>query len=237
MSRFAPWVAITYAVLMPWFEPDAIEFFRELELNNNKEWFAANKERYQRSVQRPLEAFAAEMIARVRTIDPEVATDPKRAVFRIYRDIRFSKDKTPYKTNAGMWVGSGAPHRDPRTGLYFHFDARIMGVASGLYALEPPQILAVRRHLVKNAEQFERLLKDPRFVKAFGTVKGEANKVAPAEFKEAAARQPLILNKQFYYWSELEAEEILRDDLADVLMDRLEAAGPMNAFLTSAFGS
>ena len=219
---------------MAWFTADAIEFFRELELNNNKEWFTANKERYQRSVQRPMEAFAAAMISRVKQIDPSIATDPKKACFRIYRDIRFSKDKTPYKTNAGMWVSSGIAHQDAKPGLYFHIDPRIMGIASGLYSLEPPQIHAVRAHLAANLERFEELLKNPRFVAAFGTVRGEANKIAPAEFKAAAAKQPLILNKQFYYWSEFEAEEALREDLAELLMDRLEAARPMNEFLMSA---
>jgi uncharacterized protein (TIGR02453 family) len=219
---------------MAWFASDAVEFFRELELNNNKEWFAANKTRYQRSVQVPMETFAAEMISRVKHLDPEVATDPKKAVFRIYRDIRFSKDKTPYKTNAGMWISSGHAHVHAKPGLYFHIDARHMGIASGLYSLEPPQLRAVRANIAANIDRFEALLKDPRFVKAFGTIRGEANKIAPSEFKEAATKQPLLLNKQFYYWAEFDAEEALRDDLPDILMDRLDAARSMNEFLSSA---
>ncbi len=217
---------------MTWFTEDAIEFFRELELNNNREWFTANKARYQGSVQFPMEKFAAEMMVRVK-LEPPV--DPKKAVFRIYRDVRFSKDKSPYKTNAGMWISTGKAHADAKPGLYFHIDARHMGIASGLYSLEPPLLKAVRSHIASHLDEFESLLNDSRFVEAFGEVRGEANKIAPAEFKEAAARQPLILKKQFYYWAEFEAEQVVREDLADLLMDRLEAARPMNEFLTSAF--
>ena len=221
---------------MAWFTEDAIEFFRELELNNNRDWFMANKSRYEKSVKGPMEAFAAEMGARVKQIEPSVSVDPKKAVFRIYRDTRFAKDKTPYKTNAGMLISGGPNLHTSRTGLYFHFDARSMGMASGMYSLEPPQLKAVRRHIAVNPTRFNELLQEAAFVEAFGGMRGEKNKIAPAEFKGAAAEQPLILNKQFYYWAEFEAEDVLREDLPELLISRLHAAIPMNEFLAEAFG-
>jgi len=219
---------------MAWFTKDALDFFAELEQNNDRPWFEKNKKRYEDSVKKPMEAFAAEMIGRMQKLDPEISMLPKDAVFRIYRDIRFSKDKTPYKTNAGMSISCRGKTDFARPGMYFHMDARSMGVASGFYMPEPPQIHAIRAHIAANLGEFERLLEDAKFKKTFGTIAGERNKVLPAELRDAAAKQPVIFNKQFYYWGEHDGEEVLRDDLPDFLMKHVEAAQPMNRFLAAA---
>src|SRR4051812_26168228 len=112
---------------MAWFTSDALDFFAELELNNDREWFEKNKKRYESSVKKPMEAFAAEIIGRMQKDDPEINMQPKEAVFRIYRDTRFSKNKTPYKTNAGMAVSRGGKTDHTHPGVYFHMDARTMG--------------------------------------------------------------------------------------------------------------
>jgi len=216
---------------MRWFTQDTIDFFRELELNNQRDWFEANKKRYEANVKKPMEAFADVMIERMKEILPDIQTTGKQAVFRIYRDTRFSKDKTPYKTNAGLHINAGGKGDHASPGLYFHIDPRCMGVASGLYSLEPAVLRNVREYLAENADEFERQLANKDFQKHFGGIKGEVNKVLPAELKEAAARQPLIFNKQFYYWAEYEAEDALREDLPDFLMSHMRACRAMNEFL------
>jgi len=219
---------------MAWFERDIVDFFVELEANNDRAWFERNKKRYERSVKGPMEIFAGEMIGRMQAVDPGISMTPKEAVFRIYRDVRFSKDKSPYKTNAGLYISSGGKLHAGRPGVYFHVDARTMGIASGYYMLEPNHIQAIRTHISKHLKEFSQLLADPDFKKAFGTVIGEKNKVLPQEFRAAAVEQPLIYNKQFYYWAEFDASESLRDDLADMVMAHVSAAEGMNAFLTAA---
>src|SRR6185312_15337879 len=119
------------------------------------------------------EAFAAEMIGRMQQIDPRISMLPKDAVFRIYRDIRFSKDKTPYKTNAGMAISHGGKGDHTTPGIYFHMDARTLGVATGLYMLEPSQLQAVRSLLASEPAEFQKLLQDPKFKDRFGTIVGE----------------------------------------------------------------
>src|SRR5690606_4197407 len=84
---------------MAYFTSDFIEFFKELAANNNKEWFDENRERYQKNVKIPFEKFVAALMAELKKDDPELTGDPKKAIFRINRDIRFAKDKTPYKLN------------------------------------------------------------------------------------------------------------------------------------------
>lgn len=219
---------------MAWFTADAIDFLGELALNNNRDWFTKNKKRYELSLKNPMLAFAAEMIERMREVDPEISMLPSQAVFRIHRDTRFSKDKAPYKTNAGMAISRGGKTEPGSPGVYVHLDPGCMAIASGCYFLEPPQILAVRKHIVANMAEFECLLSDPEFVSKFGQVVGEKNKILPPEFREAAAKQPLLFNKQFYYWAELAPETVLRDDLPELVMAHVHAAGPMNAFLMAA---
>lgn len=155
----------------------------------------------------------------------------KQAVFRIYKDVRFSKDKTPYKTNAGMHINSGGKGNLASPGLYFHIDARTMGIASGCYQLEPPALKKMRDYLAANLDEFQKHLDDKDFQKHFGGIKGEANKILPPDLKEAAAKQPLLFNKQFYYWAEHEAEAALQDNLDETLMAHMKACRKMNDFL------
>ncbi len=217
---------------MAWFTDDAIAFFAELEFNNDREWFEKNKKRYEAEVKRPMLALAEVLIERMKRIDPEISMLPRNAVFRLHRDTRFSKNKTPYKTNAGMVITRGEKHNPGAPGLYFHFDARCIAVASGLYFLEPAQLKLVREHIASNLDEFQRLLDDEAWRKSFGEMAGMKNKILSPELKEAAKAQPLLYNKQFFYWSEHPAEEIMRDDLADFVMAFIEAAQPMNQFLT-----
>jgi uncharacterized protein (TIGR02453 family) len=217
---------------MAWFTPDAIAFLAELEQNNSKEWFEPQKKRYEKSVKQPMLDFAAEMIERMRAIDPEISMLPRNAVFRIHRDTRFSPNKTPYKTNAGMVITRGEKHNPGAPGLYFHFDASRMAVASGLYFLEPAQLKLVRAHIAANLHEFDGLLSDPKWLENFGEMAGSKNKILPPELKAAAQRQPLLYNKQFFYWSEHQADEVTREDLPDFVMSHIQAAQPMNAFLT-----
>jgi uncharacterized protein (TIGR02453 family) len=220
---------------MGWLLPDTIDFFRELELNNDREWFASNKVRYETSVKRPMETLADELIQRLKTIDPAISMTGKEALFRIYRDVRFSKDKLPYKTHAGMAITRGGRSDFSVTGLYFEVGPREMGVAGGYYFLEPEKVRAMRRYLAENLDELESRLSEPWFKRLYGTIEGDRNKKLPPEFRAAAERQPIMLNKQFYYWAPYDAEEALRDDLPDFIFEHYRAALPMNAFLSQAF--
>ncbi|HRI45242.1 MAG TPA: DUF2461 domain-containing protein [Fimbriimonadaceae bacterium] len=221
---------------MSWFTNDTMAFFRELEQNNDKVWFEANKKRYEGSVKRPMEEFAAEMIGRMQALDPAIDTTPRQAVFRIYRDTRFSKDKTPYKTNAGLAISRGGKHNPSTPGLYFHVDGKEVAVASGCYAPDTAQVLAIRKAIAANLDEFGKLIGDKGFVDKFGEVRGERNKVLPPEFKEVAKIQPLIANKQFYYWATLDSKALVADDLPDRVMGYLATAAPLNLFLMKALG-
>jgi len=222
---------------MSWFSPEATRFFADLEQNNDKEWFEKNRKRYEQNVKLPMLEFAGEMIERMRELEPGIQMLPRNAVFRIHRDTRFSPNKTPYKTNAGLVVARGGRHEPGVAGLYFHFDSGRMAVASGYYFLEPGQLRSMRQHIAANLGEFARLLDSEDWKRLFGEMAGEKNKVLPAELREAASAQPLLYNKQFFYWAEYPAEEIVRQDLPDFVMEHMRAATPMNRFLGKALAS
>jgi len=220
---------------MPFFTQDAIDFFRELELNNNKPWFEANKKRYEASVKKPMEAFVTRLLERMQKLDPEIQMTAKEAIFRIYKDVRFSKDKTPYKTNAGAHISRGGRKGFSTPGIYFHFDPRVIGVASGYYAPDPAGIAAIRRLIVSDPEGYRKAVASKDFAAKFGEIRGEKNKILPPESKEAAKDLPILYSKQFYYWAEQPVENLLKDDLDEWLVGHYKAAVPVNEYLNRAF--
>jgi uncharacterized protein (TIGR02453 family) len=128
------------------FPPEALKFFRGLARHNDREWFAAHKGDYEEHVLRPAQAFVVEMGARLRRLSPDIHVDPRTngsgSIFRIHRDIRFSKDKTPYKTHLGIFFWEGARSGGP--GYYFHLEPPRLELYVGKYILDKPQLQAWR---------------------------------------------------------------------------------------------
>ncbi len=216
---------------MSYFEADFIAFFQELSANNNKEWFHTNKKRFEKSVKQPFENFVQEMIDRLRSKDPSIDIAPKDAVFRIYRDVRFAKDKTPYKTHMAALI-SPTGRKDPgNPGLYFQMNAEEVRIYGGVYMVEKDALHRLRSYISTHLDEFERLLAGPEFRAKFDELRGEQHKRIPPEFKAAAQKQPLLLNKQFYFFAKLKPKTVLRDDLADTLMDYYLAGKPLSDFL------
>ncbi|MBU2494100.1 MAG: DUF2461 domain-containing protein [Bacteroidetes bacterium] len=221
---------------MSHFTKDFIKFLKDLSKNNNREWFNENKKRYESSVKEPFFNFIDEMITRINMDDPSVTIEPKDAIFRIYKDVRFSKDKSPYKTQASAVISPGGRKDLVYPGMYIeinHIDFKIYG---GLYQLDKNQLQAVREHITANLLKFSKLLNDKKFKTTYGEISGEKNKRVPPEFAEALAKQPLIANKQFYFFDRLDHETILKPNLTDIVMKHYHTAKPINTFLKEALG-
>lgn len=219
---------------MAYFTQDFISFFEELAENNHKEWFDANRKRYVKSVKEPFAAFVGDMIDRVKEEDPKIMITPKDAIFRINRDIRFSKDKTPYKTNVSAIISRGGRKDKTYPGMYFELKPAEVRYYGGAHMLDKEQLYKVRSAMAADLSGFEDVLNDKTFKKTFQTIHGEKNKRIPKEFQEAAERQALIANKSFYYYSILPASLLLSDKLADELMDCYQAGKPMMQWLADA---
>ena len=219
---------------MSYFTSEYLTFFEELSRKNNKSWFDENRKRYDEHVKRPFQSFVDVMIDLIKAEDPEVAITAKDAVFRINKDIRFSKEKTPYKTHMAANVSKEGRRSKEWPGFYFQFGADRVAVGGGTYVVEPATLIKIRKAIAGDLSRFQKLVRAKAFTAAYDTLQGERNKVLPPEFREAVAKEPLVANKQFYYMSNLDPSLLLKKDLPNRLLSYYRAGRDINSFLKSA---
>ena len=222
---------------MVYFEEDFLNFFKELAANNNKDWFDENRKRYETIVREPFKVFVADVIAEIHKIDSSISIEPKDAIFRINRDIRFSKDKTPYKLHVGAVVSQFGKKDKTNPGIYFELGPEHLGIFSGAWDPDKIQLEKIRRHIGANLGKFDKLIKSPSYLKYFPDgIKGDKNKRLPKDILEIAQNQGLVFNKQFYYQAFLNPSEITKDSLLKIILKHYNSAKPLNDFFKEAMG-
>jgi hypothetical protein len=194
---------------MAYFSSDFVKFFEELEKNNHKEWFDENRKRYEKEIKNPFKALVSDLILAIQKFDPEIMIKPKDAIFRINRDIRFSKNKQPYKNNVAAYISLGG----------------------GLYDLSTENIYKVRQEILYNEKDLQEALHSNGFTKEYGELQGQKNKILKPPFKEFGEEIPLLYQKQFYYMKRYPSTKITSDKLVDFCADKFEKALPVNKFL------
>ncbi len=219
---------------MAYFSSDYLEFFKELAGNNNKEWFDRNRNRYETVVREPFKNFIGQLISEMAKTDPELDIEPKDAIFRINRDIRFSKDKTPYKLNNSALISPAGRKDKNNPGIYLEFGPEKLGVYGGIYMPSPAQVQKVRTYMLRNLEEWDTLLNESDFKEAYGEIMGEKAKRIPKEFRVAAEKHPLLYNKQWFYLADLSPNVILGENLKEVILDLWKKAQPVKNFLSQA---
>ena len=222
---------------MALFTKDFIDFFKELSQNNNKKWFDQNRKKYEKFVKVPFHSFVERMIEKIEDDDPEMKITPAESIFRINRDIRFSRDKTPYKTQMSALISRTGKKDKGFPGIFFSLGAKNIMIYGGSHSNEKDRLYSLRKFISEHLDTFEKLLDDPMFKHKYGGIHGNKNKRIPAEFNEAAEKQPLLFNKAFYYFAELDAKLILDPGLGDIFMEYYQAAKPMREFLISAISN
>jgi len=209
-----------------------ISFLKELELNNDRDWFKANKKRFDKDVSAPFDQLTDQVIGKMQKLDPEITVTPKECVFRIYRDTRFSKDKTPYKTHMSAVVGRGGRKDHSFPGLYFQIDANGVSVAGGCWQPDKDRLYRIREKIADDPKAFRKIIDAKTFKDTFTILNEDQNKIIPKEFKDAGEIVPEIYNKSFHYWKTYEGQKyITRDDLADFLVQHYKIADKFNEFL------
>jgi uncharacterized protein (TIGR02453 family) len=207
-------------------------FFKELAVNNNRDWFNANKERFEEEVKAPFEGLTAEVIALMKKIDPAIRLEPKDAVFRIYRDTRFSNDKTPYKTHMAAVVGRGGRKDHSYPGVYYQIGVDGLATAGGCWEPDKDRLMRIRKAMAADPKRIRKILDSKKFKEAFGQIGEEKNKIIPKEFQKAGELVPEIYNKSFHYWTQYKNQkDVQRDDLAKFIVDHYKAAKEFNDFL------
>lgn len=210
------------------------QFFSELERNNSREWFHDHAADFKAHVQAPFIALVEQLLHHMQLRDPLITMAAKDALFRIHRDVRFSKNKAPYKTAMGAAIGRGGRKDMAEPGLYIEAHARGGHVAGGIYMPSREQLADIRSWIADHHDELDRALNEPAFVHAFGSLRGDRSKVMPAEFRDAVASAPLIVHKQFYYWGDITKEDLMAPDAAERIMAKHDAAAPLNEILSRA---
>jgi len=214
------------------FTKDFLDFFIELAPNNNKDWFDENRKRYHESVKTPFDNFVTVMINEMRKTDKSLNISYKDCVFRINRDIRFSKDKTPYKLNRSAAISAGGRKDHTSPGLYFEITPEHVRVYTGIYGADKHQLLAVREEIADNSKEFDKIINNKKFKSTFGEIHGAKNVRLPKELQEAGEKQPLIYNKQFYVYTSFSPKIIFEKGLEKKLVDNYKIAEPLANFLS-----
>ena len=210
--------------MFPGFPKETVTFFKGLARNNNREWFQPRKEIFESSVKAPMVALVEALNAEFAKHAPDYITDPKKAVYRIYRDVRFSSDKSPYKTHLAASFNRRGGGRDSTAGFYFHVSAKGVGVAGGLWEPPPEQLLAVRTWLVDNHARFRKAARTAE--KLMGKLHGETLQRIPKGFAADHPAADLIKMKGWVFFTSLEPKFITSPKLVAELMKRFRAMLP-----------
>jgi uncharacterized protein (TIGR02453 family) len=231
------------------FTPDALQFLFDLAGNNERAWFQPRKAEYERLLKGPLEALCEALAERFEARGVPMRADPARSPFRIYRDVRFSRDRSPYKTNIGAsfpWVEeppmaaarpeAGPPagwERHGGVGAYLHLSVEQCYAGGGMWHPEPARIAAFRAAVDREPQRVREALEDPELVSRFGSVQGERLKRMPQGFPQDHPEAELLKLKDVVFGRQLAESEVFSPDLPDILADDFAAAGPAFRFLAS----
>lgn len=179
-------------------------FLNKLSKNNNREWFEANRDLYNSDFLEPCIQFVVEMGDKLQDIDPDIVAIPKvdKSIFRLHRDVRFSKDKTPYKTNAGLYFWNGKMKKMDASGFYFHLEPKHFGVGLGIYMF-PSQLLKRYRDVVSNSVSAKELHQIVRSLEKKGyTIGGKKFKKTPKGYGTNTLYPGYLLYEGIYAWFE-----------------------------------
>jgi uncharacterized protein (TIGR02453 family) len=171
------------------FDKAALRFLRELEANNDRDWFQPRKQEYETLVRAPMTEIVEAVNRELSKVGPDYITEPSKAIYRIYRDVRFSKNKDPYKTH----IGALFPHRllgkDGGAALYFHLSTKEFLIAGGIYQAPPSALMRVRTHIRDSHDRFANVLREKAVRDYFGALQGDKLTRPPKGF---AADDPAI---------------------------------------------
>jgi len=210
-----------------------LQFLHLLKENNNREWFNQNKSLYE-DAKHDFEQLVDTLIPLIQEFDPRIGTiTAKQTTFRIYRDIRFSKDKTPYKEHFGSYMSPGG-RKSIYCGYYLHFGIGESMLAGGAYRPQGDHLKKIRSEIYYNLDEFMSIIKNGSFKMTFGQIEGEKLKRPPKDFPADFEGIDLLKYKDYTVFHKLEEEKLLNDDFVTYAIDVFKKMKPLNDFLNRA---
>ncbi len=208
------------------------DFFKELSKNNNTTWFHANKPRYEKEVKLPFLSLIGEIIEILqKSVDPDLMVEPKKTIFRINKDIRFSKDKSPYKLNLAASISNGGSANKGTPGHYLHLEVGSLTLGGGAYFMEKDTLMKIRDKITFSPKEFKSLTEDEGFKTTFGVVRGEKNKRLDTKYMELVQEIPLIANTHFYWMVEIDPKIVFEPNAAVLIAEYFKKSQKLIDFL------
>jgi len=215
---------------------EAVTFLEDLVANNNTDWMHANKKRYE-SFKKDYHNYIASVLTEMKALDKKLEPlEVKNCTFRINRDIRFSKDKSPYKTNIGVWMSQNRNSKNA-PGYYIHFEKGNSFIAGGCWCPEPNELKQIRKEIAYFYEDLESIVNDKKFKSEFGTITRDENntlKKAPKDFETNHPAIEFLKLKSFTASEKLDDKLFLDANFSKIVAQKLIALKPFNDFLTRA---
>lgn len=221
----------------PRFTPRALRFLRALARNNDREWFKARKDQFELDLRAPMIDVIEQLDRDFRLFAPELVASPRTSLYRMYRDTRFSEDKSPLKTHiAAVFPRAGLP-RNQSPSLYLEVNARTVLIAGGLYAPDTAQLHAVREHLVANLARFRSIVESPVFRRVAGGLQGDRLQRVPRGFDRDHPGAEYLKLRQFLAWREFPASLATTPRFYATLLRVFRATSPLVLFLGEPFAA
>jgi uncharacterized protein (TIGR02453 family) len=215
------------------FPREAMEFFRDLEANNTREWFQPRKEQFERFVKAPMEELVGAVNAGLARFAPDHVTDAKKAIFRIYRDTRFSADKTPYKDRVSASFGRRGMEKVGAGGFYFAVNHKEVEVAGGVYHPESEAMLTIRTHIAESYDEFRRILANRKLRKTVGELQGSELTRVPKGFTADHPAADLLKKKDWIFYVVLDPGLATSSRLLPEILSRFETLAPAIEYLNA----
>ena len=215
------------------FPKEGITFLKQLKKNNNREWFAAHKAEFENFVKLPMLCLIAAMKEPLAKFAPELDVNPKKSLFRIYRDTRFSKNKTPYKTHvAAIFHLKG--HWEASAGYYLHIEPGGVYAGGGIYMPDADQLKKIRAAIAERSKEFLTIINKPSFKKQFGNIEGEKLQRAPLGYPIDHPMIEWLKLKQFYFGVDWKEEECYSPKLVSKVAKMYKELYPFIRFMNEA---
>lgn len=212
---------------------DILFFLRQLCVNNNREWFDANRSIYKQRKEE-FEIIVADLISKIAEFDSSISQlEVKDCTYRINRDTRFSNDKTPYKNHFGAFIAPGGK-KACTGGYYFHIEPDNSLIAGGIYMPPSDILLKLRTMIYENPNEFIAIIEKPEFAKLFGEIDGEKLKAAPRGFSKTFDHIDLLKYKSYTIMSKLSDDSIENDNVVAIALERFRIMKDFNVFLNKA---
>ena len=212
--------------MTPPLNPDILSFFAELETNNNREWFEPQKKRF-KTLEAEMKQFSADLVEAMNEHD----SIDRYKLFRLYRDVRFSKDKTPFKTHFGISFHREKPAL--RGGYYLHIKPGDNFIATGFWNPDKDDLKRIRKEMEIDAEEFRDIMAEPSFKTVWGSLEGEEVKTAPKGFSKEDPNIDLIKKKAYLFTKRYSDKEVLSKNFLQQVNADFQAVRPFFDYMSS----